>query len=1119
MNKMMIGDCIVNNNSLLNQALKIADDFLAILQEDKIIDLHFENNKKSIEKEYQQKLTEIETKKNCRISNAVSADKSAQANIQEAFSALDSAESKISIKHRQKYKKCTVIPLDPDFQTLDKLASMINDVTLSATVKRLTGSDGYTSKSDMVNEYMNRIECGREFLKSERTKSNDYLAHEKKAAEDEYARGKKLAEKNRKESLERNERAYDQSARKLQEKLLKVINDSEIGRFDSSLDKLLDTLGAYEDGWNKFVPSTSYPSELLIGAVEIPIALPLQIGQMLSRKMPVSFASGRNIVVPLTIDLTRPVQVLINYDEQCKDYVMEGIQSFILKWIRFMPLYSFSITYIDPNDRGSNLGKLQKLEEITSWDICKKAYASREDIARRLKELEQFVDTTCSRLAGVDSSYEYNKYNESFIVQHLIVINDYPDKFDRTAEEALEVLVNNAEKCGISMIFMKKGNLSELPSLVQKSFHRINVSRNGATVQIDSKSYDFQFDTICSNCEQFIEDIKSNYNDGFKVDNLFSNYFSLENISIYRDSTKSIQIPFAVDSRRKIVELELGKGINAHALLSGSTGSGKTQTLYMLISSIMIHYHPDDVEMWLVDYNKVSFAEYKKQLPPHVKLLGLETGAEFTFSLLDKINSECQRRMDLFKNSGVNDITEYKERYGARSLPRILLIIDEFHQMTQTIQSEQEYILILENMLSEYRKFGLTCIFSDQAVSVGLRGLTDKGKMQIRTRIAMANVDSEIRETLSIDNSFYDDALKNKMTRMSEGDVIFRRTIKDSLDQVQIVVDRYRTVYIKREEREKCFEATNKLLGSSYIKKDVVIADGQGRKFFDERSVEQYEKIYGGPTGRDIPIYIGSPASLELTFRFMFQEKLDSNAMIIGSDTEMRASIILYTISCFSRISDTQIYVFSDERDELFYKYQSELKSFNSDRIVIVSNLSKICRIIDGMLDNARDGKKPRTLLVWLGIESIGSDMSLYSEKLDEKKEVKDNSINTLMSELDDLLAGIEASEKKNPISISECEKINESDIYDARDDISKLISIGPRFGIHNLITYSSVKTLRQSKFVKPENFEHKIAFKMSRDDWSNYLERLHYNSELDDISAIYYDGGSSSHLFRPYLF
>lgn len=777
--------------------------------------------------------------------------------------------------------------------------------------------------------------------------------------------------------------------------------------------------------------------------------------------------------------------------------------------------------YIDPNDRGSNLGQLQKLEEISTWDICKKVYASREDITRRLKELEKFVDITCSRLAGVGSAYDYNLSNEPIIVQHLVVINDFPEKIDRAAEESLDVLINNAAKCGISMIFTKRGNLSELPNVVQKSFLRINATVNGHTIPLEGKIYDFQFDGVCSTCEPYIEGVKAIYNEGFKVDNRFANFFSNTEFNGYRESTQALLIPFAVDSRKRLIELELGGALTAHALLSGSTGSGKSTTLHMLITSITLNYHPDDVELWLVDYNKVEFAEYISNMPPHVKLIGLERGTEFTFSLLEKVNEECQRRMEMFKRVGVSDITEYKRKFGVRSLPRIILIIDEFHQMTQAIQNEPLYVLILENMLSEYRKFGLSCVFSDQAIGDGLRGLTEKGKKQIRTRIAMANDMSEIRETLSIDNSFYDDALKNKINHMDKGDVIFKRGIKDAAGETQIIIDRYRTVYVTRDERIKSIEFAKSNLESSYSKQDVWIVDGKGRKYCDESAIEKYEAASGGLTPSNIPIYVGTPANLNPCFCFTLQDRLDSNVMVIGADTEMRASVILYTISCFSRLSDYEIIICADKRDELYKQFRNELESLISECTHIVTEPEEICANINGLLENARDGNQPKTLMVWLGIESIGADLSMHPDKSNVqagKKVPANNAVNDLIDEIDSLLADFDEPKVNDTESdISEKETMG-CQAYDARDDISELISKGSRFGIHSLVTYSSVKMLRQSRFVKLECFEHKIAFAMSRDDWSNYLERVHYLTDLDNISAVYYDGGSTTHIFRPYL-
>lgn len=399
--------------------------------------------------------------------------------------------------------------------------------------------------------------------------------------------------------------------------------------------------------------------------------------------------------------------------------------------------------------------------------------------------------------------------------------------------------------------------------------------------------------------------------------------------------------------------------------------------------------------------------------------------------------------------------------------------------MTQAIQNEPEYVLILENMLSEYRKFGLSCVFSDQAIGDGLRGLTEKGKKQIRTRIAMANDMSEIRETLSIDNSFYDDALKNKINRMDKGDVIFKRGIKDAAGETQIIIDRYRTVYVTRDERIESIEFAKSNLESSYSKPDVLVIDGKDRKYCDESAIEKYEDVNGGPTQSNIPIYVGTPANLNPCFYFTLQDRLDSNVMVIGADTEMRASVVLYTISCFSRISNYEIMVFADKRDELYKQFRNEIESLSNEYIHIITEPEEICSYVNGLLEDARNGNQPKTLMVWLGIESIGADLSMYPDKPNikaSKKPAVHNAVNDLMDEIDSLLADFDEPEtNKTELDVSENES-TDSLTYDARDDISELISKGSRFGVHSLVTYSSVKMLRQSRFVKLECFEHKIA-------------------------------------------
>ena len=460
----------MDKEKLFIRAISIAKGFSEILRDDEALDKSFASNKAEIEKKYSAKISELDSKRSKKISNASAQNQAAQTNIQDAMNALAEAKAKVPEKYKKKYRPTSLAPKRPNFQALDDLAVKINDGSFSGVVKRLTGVGGYSSMMDMVNDYLDHIEAGKMYLHREQQKSSDYLAQEKAAADAEYSYEKAIADQKKSSLISQNNQAYDQAGSALQNKLLSAIDNPALLQYDADLADSLEQLGAFDETWGRYEPSLSYPDQLMVGAVTVPFTIPSPADRMIQERMPVAFSSGKGFCVPMTVDVSKPLQMLINYDDRCKVEVMEGIQSIILKWIRFMPPYSFTITYIDPNDRGSNLGQLQKLEEITTWDICKKVYASREDITRRLKELEKFVDITCSRLAGVGSAYDYNLSNEPVIVQHLVVINDFPEKMDRAAEESLDVLINNATKCGISMIFTKRGNLSELPYAVKNSF-------------------------------------------------------------------------------------------------------------------------------------------------------------------------------------------------------------------------------------------------------------------------------------------------------------------------------------------------------------------------------------------------------------------------------------------------------------------------------------------------------------------------------------------------------------------------------------------------------------------------------------------------------------------------
>lgn len=95
-------------------------------------------------------------------------------------------------------------------------------------------------------------------------------------------------------------------------------------------------------------------------------------------------------------------------------------------------------------------------------------------------------------------------------------------------------------------------------------------------------------------------------------------------------------------------------------MITGGTGSGKSTLLHTIILSAALHYSPDDLQMYLMDFKSgTEFKIYETYPIPHIRLLALDAMQEFGESILLNLNAEMERRSVLFKESGVSDIAGY----------------------------------------------------------------------------------------------------------------------------------------------------------------------------------------------------------------------------------------------------------------------------------------------------------------------------------------------------------------------------------------------------------------------------------------------------------------------------
>lgn len=148
-----------------------------------------------------------------------------------------------------------------------------------------------------------------------------------------------------------------------------------------------------------------------------------------------------------------------------------------------------------------------------------------------------------------------------------------------------------------------------------------------------------------------------------------------------------------------------GENGGAHALLAGTTGSGKSEVLLTLILSLALRYPPEEVGFLVIDFKGDSIAGKLTGLPHLRGIITNLDGEELRRSLVS-IRAENLKRLRLFKeyNEGhpeekkkISDIRDYTVKYRqgkvTEPLPHLFIVVDEFAEMKKQLPDIMEQFL------------------------------------------------------------------------------------------------------------------------------------------------------------------------------------------------------------------------------------------------------------------------------------------------------------------------------------------------------------------------------------------------------------------------------------------
>ncbi len=181
------------------------------------------------------------------------------------------------------------------------------------------------------------------------------------------------------------------------------------------------------------------------------------------------------------------------------------------------------------------------------------------------------------------------------------------------------------------------------------------------------------------------------------------------------------------DDEGELVELDLERD-GPHAMIAGTTGSGKSEVLATLITSLIARYSPERLALFLIDF-KGGATMSRFAGAPHVSgiVTDLEADPHLATRAFTSLDAEIVRRKRILGDARVADIAAYRAAGSPGGpLASLVVVIDEFALLVQT---QTQAKARLDSVATQGRSLGIHLILATQnpggVVSAAIRSNTN----------------------------------------------------------------------------------------------------------------------------------------------------------------------------------------------------------------------------------------------------------------------------------------------------------------------------------------------------------------------------------------------------------
>ncbi|MCA9239443.1 MAG: AAA family ATPase, partial [Planctomycetales bacterium] len=456
------------------------------------------------------------------------------------------------------------------------------------------------------------------------------------------------------------------------------------------------------------------------------------------------------IEIPTLVTLTEQPAMFIAAEGAAKKQGADLLQAVTLRFLTGQPPGKVRLTLLDPSGLGEGLSPFMHLADYEEDLIAKRIWSETRDIDEQLQRLTAHMETVIQKYlrSEYDDIHAYNQQaGEVAEPFHVVVVNGFPNNFTDTAAKRLVSLATGGPRCGVYVLAVIDAAY-RLPTdfrVDELKADAVNLEWDAQRARLVWRYPGFELLPLTvaqpPEPERMVEVVRkagAAAKDAVRVEVPFSvvapqdDYWAMS-------CSDELLVPVGRAGANRLQDVRLGKGTSQHLLVAGKTGSGKSTFLHALVTSAALHYSPDELEFYLVDFKKgVEFKSYVTNRLPHARVIAIESEREFGLSVLERLDRELTRRGELYRASGVQNLADFRAMHPDTPMPRVLLVIDEFQELfVEDDRLAQEATLLMDRLVRQGRAFGVHVILGTQTLA-GAYSIARSTLGQIAIRVALA---------------------------------------------------------------------------------------------------------------------------------------------------------------------------------------------------------------------------------------------------------------------------------------------------------------------------------------------------------------------------------------------